>query len=82
MVPDNSKIGNLYILTKMQFKWIIILVVLCSQFTGEWNEIERSFYLFESSLSCTKLNFTLYSNDTMVADVNYRAPWSVIFTVF
>lgn len=46
-----------------------------SKFAGEWNEIERSFYLFESSLSCTKLNFTLFTNDTMVAEVNYRAPW-------
>ncbi|KAK9504253.1 hypothetical protein O3M35_010628 [Rhynocoris fuscipes] len=46
-----------------------------SEFAGEWNEIERSFYVFESSLSCTKLNFTLHANDSMTAEVNYRAPW-------
>lgn len=46
-----------------------------NQFVGEWNEIERSFYVFESSLSCTKLNFTLYENDTMRNEVTYKVPW-------
>ncbi|BES96055.1 Lipocalin / cytosolic fatty-acid Hypothetical protein protein family [Nesidiocoris tenuis] len=45
------------------------------KFVGQWNEIERSFYLFESSLSCTQLNFTLYENDTMRTEVTYRVPW-------
>ncbi|XP_014244096.1 apolipoprotein D-like [Cimex lectularius] len=45
------------------------------KFVGNWVEIERSFYLFESSLSCTKVNFTLYENSTLKADVNYRVPW-------
>ncbi|KAF6206400.1 hypothetical protein GE061_017633 [Apolygus lucorum] len=46
-----------------------------NQFVGDWTEIERSFYFFESSLSCTRLNFTLFDNDTMKAEVTYRTPW-------
>lgn len=46
------------------------------QFVGEWYEVERSFYLIESALKCTKINFSLVedSNKLMV-DVMFKLPW-------
>ncbi|KAL1140979.1 hypothetical protein AAG570_000905 [Ranatra chinensis] len=38
-------------------------------------EVERSFYLVESPITCTKVNFTGNGNETLNVDITYKTPW-------